>query len=84
VTPQVVRESVDQIGPYSLQNEMPTYLLDLGLAYQLSGDVRQFAPRRSSSVLVNGAGAAAYRHAAGPAGRRGGVPAGDYLVFACG
>jgi len=40
VTPQAVRESVDQIGPYGLQNEMPTYLLNLGLAYQLSGDVR--------------------------------------------
>jgi hypothetical protein len=39
LTPQAVRESVDQIGPYGLQNEMPTYLLNLGLAYQLSGDV---------------------------------------------
>jgi hypothetical protein len=40
VRPDAVRESVDQVGPYGLQNEMPTYLLNLGLAYQLSGDVR--------------------------------------------
>ena len=26
--------------PYTLQNEMPTYLTDLGLAYQVSGDPR--------------------------------------------
>jgi len=40
VQPDAVRESVDQRGPYGLQNEMPTYLINLGLAYQLSGDVR--------------------------------------------
>jgi hypothetical protein len=40
VQPDAVRDSVDQTGPYGLQNEMPTYLLNLGLAYQLSGDVR--------------------------------------------
>jgi hypothetical protein len=26
--------------PYNLQNEMPTYLIELGFAYQMSGDVR--------------------------------------------
>jgi hypothetical protein len=40
VQPDAVRESVDQMGPYGFQNEMPTDLLNLGLAYQLSGDVR--------------------------------------------
>jgi hypothetical protein len=40
VQPAAVRDSVDQMGPYGLQNEMPTDLLNLGLAYQLSGDVR--------------------------------------------
>jgi hypothetical protein len=40
VHPDAVRQSTDQIGPFRLQNEMPTYLLNLGLAYQLSGDVR--------------------------------------------
>lgn len=39
VQPDAIRKSPDQ-GPYGLQNEMPTYLLNLGLAYQLSGDVR--------------------------------------------
>jgi hypothetical protein len=38
--PDAVRASVDQRGPYGVQNEMPTDLLNLGLAYQLSGDVR--------------------------------------------
>ncbi|MEA2231426.1 MAG: hypothetical protein QOD83_1242 [Solirubrobacteraceae bacterium] len=40
VQPDAVRQSTNQAGPYGLQNEMPTYLLNLGLAYQLSGDVR--------------------------------------------
>ncbi|MGI9100711.1 MAG: hypothetical protein ACR2H2_19865 [Solirubrobacteraceae bacterium] len=40
VQPDAVRATVDQMGPYGLQNEMPTDLLNLGLAYQLSGDVR--------------------------------------------
>jgi hypothetical protein len=40
VQPDAVRHSINQTGPYGLQNEMPTDLLNLGLAYQLSGDVR--------------------------------------------
>jgi hypothetical protein len=40
VQPDAIRNSTDQTGPYGLQNEMPTDLLNLGLAYQLSGDVR--------------------------------------------
>ncbi len=47
VRPEVVRANVGiplvlqgLEKPYTLQNEMPTYLIDLGLAYQLSGDER--------------------------------------------
>jgi hypothetical protein len=40
VHPDAIRQSPGEEGPYGLQNEMPTYLLNLGLAYQLSGDVR--------------------------------------------
>ena len=40
VQPDAVRQSTGTTSPYDSQNEMPTYLLNLGLAYQLSGDVR--------------------------------------------
>ncbi len=47
VRPEIVRANVgvdyELQGfqkPYTLQNEMPTYLIELGLAYQLSGDAR--------------------------------------------
>lgn len=47
VSPAVVRANVGVPltlqgleKPYTLQNEMPTYLIDLGLAYQISGDAR--------------------------------------------
>ena len=47
VRPEVVRANVgvdyELQGlqkPYTLQNEMPTYLIELGMAYQLSGDAR--------------------------------------------
>lgn len=47
VSPDVVRANVGVPAtlqglekPYTLQNEMPTYLIDLGLAYQVSGDKR--------------------------------------------
>jgi hypothetical protein len=47
VSPDVVRANIgvptNAQGlekPYTLQNEMPTYLIDLGMAYQLSGDER--------------------------------------------
>lgn len=47
VSPDVVRANIGVPAtlqglekPYTLQNEMPTYLIDLGLAYQVSGDER--------------------------------------------
>lgn len=47
VRPEVVRANVGVPSnlnglekPYTLQNEMATYLIELGLAYQLSGDAR--------------------------------------------
>jgi len=47
VSPDVVRANVGiplvlqgLEKPYTLQNEMPTYLIDLGMAYQISGDIR--------------------------------------------
>lgn len=47
VNPEVVRANVGLEGganglekPYALQNEMPTYLMDLGMAYQVSGNER--------------------------------------------